>query len=228
MSIEISLPKLYALKWPKFQALLDSSQNIPKQWSSERFGNLVAQRINVGSPPLGVMLPEGVFFVVICYFCPPLIFKDHVEAGTPKAWCPLFWELSKSAWDFCPLKAYHFGSKISAEILGSLQCSWHFEVMMIWASQQMILGSFSLGKCTCSNVITCHQTSSSFIKIHQISLNWAKRRTKRLLGAKTHTLISRWMLVTSGYGLIIHYKVLKSYPPSHVGILPRTGHGIWS
>ena len=47
--------------------------------------------------PLEVLIP-GVFFflnVVVYYFRPPRIFMDHVEVDTWKAWCPLFWELSK-------------------------------------------------------------------------------------------------------------------------------------
>ena len=36
------------------------------------------------------------------------------------------------------------------------------------------------------------------------------------------------MIYHSGCGRILHYRVLKSYPPSYSGILPGKVHGIWS
>ena len=71
--------------------------------------------------PLEVLVPESFFCGVVCYFCPPRIFMDHVEVDTWKAWRPLFLGTVQSARNFGHWKVYHFRSRISTCIYGTLR-----------------------------------------------------------------------------------------------------------
>ena len=113
--------------------------------------------------------PPGSYASWGCFFSccnllllPTFDIQGLCGSGYPESLMPIFWEQSKSACNFGHFKAYHCGSKISTEILGTLQYSWHFKSWWSGCPNRWF-GVFHAWELY---MLKCHQMSSSFIKFH--------------------------------------------------------------